>query len=265
MGRLRRIWACGFVAAGLAAPLGGARASLFHEHQPKAAMLSDAAVAEIRRAIDEQRYLDAGQALDEAVVENIQDPRLHLLIGELSLARGHAESALSEFQAVESAPVAHAEALEGEGIAQAALGRSEDAFKTLQKAVAANPNAWRAWNAMGCLYDERRDWTHSADAYAHALAVPGSGAIVLNNRGYSHLLQNKLDDAETDFVAALTQRPDLAAARTNLRLTLALKGQFDRATAGGGKDDQAALLNNAGFAALVQGDFARAASCSARR
>jgi Flp pilus assembly protein TadD len=81
---------------------------------------------------------------------------------------------------------------------------------------------------------------------------------VLNNRGYSYLLRNRLDEASADFVEALRQRPDLSPARTNLRLAIALKGEYGRATAGAQKDTEAALLNNAGFAALVRGDYAGA-------
>jgi Flp pilus assembly protein TadD len=82
--------------------------------------------------------------------------------------------------------------------------------------------------------------------------------MVINNRGYSYLLRNRLDDATTDFVEALRLRPELGAARTNLRLALALKGEYTRATAGAPKDTEAVLLNNAGFAALVRGDYTQA-------
>jgi Flp pilus assembly protein TadD len=73
------------------------------------------------------------------------------------------------------------------------------------------------------------------------------------------MLQGRLAEASTDFVTALEKRPDLAAARGNLRLVLALQGDYGRASArGAGADDSAALLNNAGFAALLRGDYEKA-------
>jgi Flp pilus assembly protein TadD len=128
----------------------------------------------------------------------------------------------------------------------------------LKKTVAEFPKSWRAWNALGGAYDDRRQWDEADDAYAHALAASDAPAIVLNNRGYSRMLRNRMEEASADFVEALRQRPDLEAARTNLRLAIALKGEYARATAGAQKDSEAALLNNAGFAALVRRDYARA-------
>jgi Flp pilus assembly protein TadD len=246
-------------AAGLLLGSGGAQAALFGHHKPEpGSQLSDSDATNIQRMIEEQRYVDAAQLLNEAVVVGVHDPRLSLLIGKLELARGHAESALVQFKEVETTTTVRAAALEGEGIALSSLGRSEDAMNILKEAVAQDPSAWRAWNALAAEYDNRHDWAQAAEAYDHAMADSNGSAIVLNNRGYSRMLQNRLDDATADFVAALARRPDLAAARSNLRFVLAIKGQYQRATTGGDLDDQAAILNNAGFAAIVRGDYVQA-------
>jgi Tfp pilus assembly protein PilF len=83
-------------------------------------------------------------------------------------------------------------------------------------------------------------------------------AIVLNNRGFSRLSQGKLDDAAADLVAALQKKPDFVSARNNLRLTIAMKGDYDRAVTGTTQADKAATLNNAGYAAMLRGDYAQA-------
>ena len=49
--------------------------------------LTAAGVAEIRRAIDEQRLLDAGRMIDQAMLGGVTDPRLSLLGGDLNLVR----------------------------------------------------------------------------------------------------------------------------------------------------------------------------------
>lgn len=220
--------------------------------------VSDAAVAEVQRALDEQRLLDAGRMLDQALLAGIKDPRLTLLGADLSLARGRYSTALTDYKNIQATPVTRVRSLEGQGIALSLMGRPDEALPLLQQAVAEDPAAWRAWDALGSEYDARAQWTQAEDAYTHALATSGGSALVLNNRGYSRLLQHRRDEAITDLVAALHKRPDFAEARTNLRLALAMGGDYERAIAGGSQNEQAALLNNAGFAAAMRGDYAKA-------
>jgi Flp pilus assembly protein TadD len=215
-------------------------------------------IAEIQRAIDEQRYLDAATGINQAIVASVDDPRLTVLTGELSLARSRYDDAITSFKTVDSNPAVQARALQGEGIALSLLKRSDDAVQALQKAILLDPNAWRAWNALGAEYDSRREWSDAENAYRHALSGSHDAPAVLNNRGYSRLLQNRIDEAIADFIAALQKKPDLAPARTNLRFAIAMKGEYSRAVEGATLDNKAALLNNAGFAAILRGDYARA-------
>jgi Flp pilus assembly protein TadD len=250
------------VAAAFALASTSADADLFH-HAKKpdpedASTALDPTIAAIQKALDEQRLKDAGDLLDRTLLSGAKDPRLFLLSGELDLLRGRYVEALDVLKQADSSSVTHAKALECEGIALSMLERSDEALAALQDAVAADPSAWRAWDALAGEYDHRRDWTRAEAAYDHAMTGSDGAAIVLNNRGYSRLLQGRFDAAKDDFVAALEKKPDLATARTNLRLAMAMKGEYERATAAGSQDDQAALLNNAGFAAMMRGDYAEA-------
>ncbi len=235
--------------------------SLWRKHAAasnKAIVVKESDLAEVQRAIDEQRYVDAGRMLDQAAVVGLSDPRLTLLSGELNLAKGRYDDALASFKQAQASATTRAKAMQGQGIALSLLNRSDEALAMLESAVAEDPSAWRAWNALGSEYDSRHDFTRAETAYDHALLGSNSAPSVVNNRGFSRLLQGRLDDAITDFVAALAKKPDLAAARTNLRLALAMKGEYDRALAGGAATDEAARLNNAGFAAMLRGDYPRA-------
>ena len=254
------IWKSGCCALLLCASLAPARAGIFDSEPKKPALsnVSNETIAQIQTAFDDQRYLDAGKILDQALLSSGSDPRLTFWAGELSLVRGRYQDALSNFTSVKTEPAVRARALEGEGIALAALNRSQEAMVSLQAAVAADPNAWRAWNALGSEYDRRHDWANAEAAYAHALSGSGDAAIVLNNRGFSRLSQKKPDLAILDFVAALQKKPDLAPARNNLRLAMSMQGEYDRAINGAAATDQAAVLNNAGFAAMLRGDYAKA-------
>jgi len=235
-----------------------AMASLSDNTSDTTKSANEQTISDIQHALDEQRYVDAGNLLNQALLGGVKDPKLDLLVGELSLARSNFSEALASFTTVEANPVVRAQALQGEGIVLSNLGRSNDAMVALKKAVAEDPSLWRAWNAMGTEYDKQRDWPQAEAAYDHALANSDSSAIALNNRGFSLLLQKRLDEASADFVAALQKKPDLAPARTNLRLVIAMKGDYQHAIAGGSQDGQAALLNNAGVAAMVHGDYPQA-------
>ncbi len=240
-----------------------AQASIFG-HKPaqasdeKTAAAADKVVAQIQKALDEQRYMDAARGLDQAALAGLKDTRLSLLAGDLSLARGQPDLALEQYRLAQKDGATRGHALQGEGIVLSSTGHSEEALQVLQKAVVEDPTAWRAWNALGAEYDERHAWAQAESAYDHALSNSDDAAIVLNNRGYSRLLQSRLDEAVADFVEALRKKPDLSAARNNIRLAMAMRGEYDRALAGGAPEDRAALLNNAGFAAILRGDYVKA-------
>lgn len=235
-----------------------AQAGIFDSSPPKSVKLDNDVILHIQSAFEDQRYLDASKILDQALLAAGKDARLTYWAGQLSLAHGHYQDALTNFVSIKTDPQMRGLALEGEGIALAKLGRSDAAISSLQAAVAANPAAWRAWNALGSEFDRRHDWSNAETAYAHAISSSSGAAIVMNNRGFSRLSQKKPDLAIIDFVAALEKKPDMATARNNLRLAMSMQGEYDRAIQGAADGDRAAILNNAGFAAMLRGDYAKA-------
>jgi Flp pilus assembly protein TadD len=261
--RLARAWVCGLLLAALTLSPGVAPAARRQVHGPPKVMAESekavAAAAEIRQALDEGRLVDAATALDQASILGVRSPTLSALKGELLLARGQYAQALDAFRAAPTTPSLAALERQGEGIALSQLGRSEDAVAALKDATILDPGLWRAWNALGREYDMRRNWIGANAAYDAALASPGvRAAVVLNNRGYSLLLQNRPEEAETDFLAALAKDPGLAAARTNLRIALAWQGSYERAATTGAAEDRAGVLNNVGVAAAIHGDYPQA-------
>ena len=235
-----------------------AQAGLFGRSEAPAPTVDDGIVNQIQQALDDQRFVDAGSLLDRALISGSSDPRLVLLAGELNLSKGRYDAALANFKRVDTQPSLRARALEGEGISMSLLGRADDALPVLETAVSLSPNAWRTWNAIGVVYDRRHDWPKADAAYDHAMTASNASPLVLNNRGFSRLSQNRLDEAAADFVAALQKKPDFSPARNNLRLTIAMKGDYTRATEGANTADRPSVLNNAGFAAMARGDYSTA-------
>lgn len=221
---------------------------------------ASAATTPIADAIAERRFADAARMLDEALLRTPEDLTLQLLSGDLLFAKGQPTEALRRYKAAErlDAPSIATRALEGQGLCLAALGRYDEAEPLLKRATSADPRSWRGWNALGATYDQSRRWAEAEAAFAQALKVTTDPATVLNNRGYSRMLQGRLDLAKADFMAALRRDPGSATARGNLRLALAMGGAYDSAIAGATVAEKAALLNNAGFAAALRGDYPRA-------
>jgi Flp pilus assembly protein TadD len=252
------------VALTASAAAGSSLAGIFshkpaHEQKAGPADHADVIAEQVRQALDERQQMAAADLLDKARLDGVKSPMLTVLGGQLLLAEGRFGDAAPLFRSVENEPGVRAAALEGEGIALSQMGKSDQAFADLKQATALDKTRWRAWNALAREYDIRHDWKESKAAYADALAAPGADqAIVLNNRGYSHMLQNQPEQATPDLVAALAKDPDLKAARTNLRIAMAVQGQYDRAVTAGGGDDRAAVLNNVGLAAAIRGDYREA-------
>jgi Flp pilus assembly protein TadD len=218
----------------------------------------DEVLKEIDRALDENRLLDAQQYVDAIFLRGVQDKRVLLRVGELNLLKRRYPEAVESFNQAAAVAGQHAKAMQGKGIAYAEMGRGDDAVTALKAAVAEDPSLWRAWNALAVEADRRHDFTEAQANYAEALKAPGVKPVVLNNRGYSHLLQGMYADASADFVRALEINPALAEARTNLRLSLAMQGRYEQATQVSGVEDRGTVLNNAGFAAVLRGDYAAA-------
>jgi len=237
-----------------------AQAGWFGGSDTPAPAADDGLVNQIQQALDDQRYVDASSLLDRALISGNSNPKLTLLAGELNLAKGRYDFALASFKRIDAEPTLRARALEGEGVGLSLLGRTDEALPVLETAVSLNPSSWHAWNTLGVIYDRRHEWLKAGDAYDHAMATSGVSPLVLNNRGFSRLSQNRPDDAAADFVAALQKKPDFSSARNNLRLAMAMKGDYARATEGASATDRPSILNNAGFAAMARGDYSAAES-----
>ncbi|MDP3175226.1 MAG: tetratricopeptide repeat protein [Phenylobacterium sp.] len=242
-----------------------AQAGLFGRDKAPAATrhptpASAGVVEAVQRALDDDRLSDAGRLLDQAFAGGERDLRLVLLSGRLNLAKGRYDAALASFAAAEADPALGARAAEGRGLTLSRLNRSDEAVKALTQATMADPNLWRAWNALGVEQDRRKNWAEAENAYLQALKAPSAQAEVYCNQGYSMMLQGRYEEATGAFVSALQKDPGLSQARTNLRLALAMRGDYAKATTISASEDRAAVLNNAGFVAMLRGDLDQAES-----
>jgi len=207
------------------------------------------------RALYEGRIDDARALLGRAVFDVGDRPRAQLIAAEVQLASGAYRQAATAFRELVTSQEVKARALQGEGIALSlADGASESGYVSLQAAVAQDPSLARAWNALGYYHDLRREWQEAAESYTRALVIDPNSAMILNNRGFSMLMQGRIKEAVADLGEALRQDPALRPARENLRLALAWDGDYALALAGAEDGGLARALNNVGYVALLRGD-----------
>jgi Flp pilus assembly protein TadD len=213
-------------------------------------------------ALETGRAAQAKQLYGSILAAAPDDPEALAGLGEAEILLGDDGAALDHSRkaaelAGERADL-KARALQNAGIALLLTGRAAEAEQALETAVELDPSSWRAWNALGRARDARQAWDAARAAYDRALALTTDQGPVLNNLGMSRLSAGDHDGAAALFVRALEASPDLAAAETNLRLALALGGRYEEAVAGVGPAELPDALNNAGYAALLRGDYANA-------
>lgn len=86
------------------------------------------------------------------------------------------------------------------------------------KVTEQRPDNVDAWLGLAASYDQLRRFDLSKKAYNKAIALVGPSSAVLNNLGYSYLLQGKLVEAKRQLYAAHKLDPDNPHVRANIEL-----------------------------------------------
>jgi tetratricopeptide (TPR) repeat protein len=221
---------------------------------PEAALRGDAALA--KGDMDRALYF----YVESLNIEPAQVPTL-LKIGAIQRQRGDQDRALAAYRRVLAIEPENVNALEGTGLVHLDRRAHDSAGELLGRAVARDPNRWRAFEGLGVLADLRGDHAKAIENYAAALKVRPDRASLYSNRGYSRYLAGDLAGAEADFRAALGVDPGFDRAWRNLGLLYVRKKRYEDALATFGRvEDRAAALNDVGYLAMLEGDYATAES-----
>ncbi len=208
------------------------------------------------KALIDNGQLDAARdALQRLRTQQPENLEAAFLLGEVFLRLHDPAAALGNYEAAAALPEKRPAALQGAGIALLQLGRPDEAVAKLQEATAADASLWRAFNALGRIYDSRHDWAAAEPAYRSAIAASPKQAILFNNLGMSYLMQHRFDEAIAQFREAVALDPSLKVATTNIRMAYALQGRYVEALAGVPEKELPDELNNVGYAAMLRGEY----------
>lgn len=221
---------------------------------PPAPALSDIEQA-IRAGRLEQAQIMAGRALAAGVT----GARIDLILAEIAFDSGKNDEALLRYQKLLAVAPDDSHVAERAGIAALKLGNAALAAILLDRATKSANASWRAWDARGVTADLQRDWATADRSYAKAGTLAPAEGEVVNNMGWSQLLRGDWNAAAGLFAQAAERDPKSPRIANNLELARsALSAELPKRRAGEDDKAWAARLNDAGVAAQMLGDKARA-------
>jgi Flp pilus assembly protein TadD len=222
-------------------------------------------IKQARHAIESSRRDQARLMIGRAVEAGATPTDIGHLLADLAFADQDFASAVPLYDALLAAGVADAQVTEKAGVAKLHTGDIAGAATLLDRATSAQGASWRAWNARGVIADFRQEWDAADTAYQRALALAPDRAEIINNLGWSLLLQGRWADGEAMLARAVSLDSSLNRATNNLELarTALSEGLPERAK-GESEEDWAARLNDAGVVAKLQGDDRKAVAAFTR-
>jgi len=197
-------------------------------------------------------------SLRSTVTNHPDDVNARLRLAQAYAARGFADVALEHLRlAAERFPDSQPAALRLARVLRQA-GQKDEALKGLKAFVHYHPQTTaEAYEWLGILNDDLKDWNASQLAYETALLYSPDSAELHNNLGYSLLMQHLNNAAIAEFRTSLRLQHNSAIARNNLGIALAENPQEAilnwQATAG-----PAVAHNNMAALLIERGDLAGA-------
>lgn len=131
-----------------------------------------------------------------------EDTDLMMAVGLLHQVQGNDVYAVRAYTLALRTDPDYVKALEARGLILLAHDEDERAALDLERAVELDPTAWQAHNGLGMLADRRGDRLSAVMYYDRAVELKPDSGAVLNNRGYSKLLDGKYLGAEMDLIRA---------------------------------------------------------------
>lgn len=211
----------------------------------------------IGQAIEAGRLVQARTMLASRILAEREgaSPDFDILSAELALAERRDAQALAAFKDLDQRGISDCRVQAGLGFSLMREQKAGEALSHLHAATKACPGNWRAWNALGVAFDLAHDWHKSAEAYETAFQLTEDRAAIMNNYGFSLLLQRQFTEAARLFAAAARAEPGNQRYANNADIARTMAGEPLTAIGPdrGNQQEWARRLNNAGYASLLAG------------
>ena len=216
---------------------------------------------EAQRAIELGRLDQAKAMIANALAKGSKGEEVDRLLADLAFASRQDAEALLRYKALLVQSPNDPQLLEGAAIAALRLGDLAQGKSLADRATALPQNSWKAWNARAIAADLEQDFATADSSYERALALAPDQADILTNVGWSHILRGDWQGAIGPLERAVAQSPGSLRAANNLDLArTAIASGLPERRPGETDDSWASRLNDAGVAAQLRGDRAKAAA-----
>ena len=220
--------------------------------------------------LERGELVTAENSFREALRLDAQNRRAQLGLAEAALAGGDVSRAAGQLASLNPPDDDNADPMIEARIAHARsmVALRQDDLSTAEQqlgiALELDPGHWPSWNTLGIVLDRQSRHPEAQEAFLRALEIAPGIAAIYNNLGMSLMAVNDHNGALDAFRQAIIRAPELLTPRTNMRIALAGLGRYDEALAGIPPGQNADVLNNVGFVALLNGHYGRAESLFVR-
>ncbi len=98
-----------------------------------------------------------------------------------------------------------------------------------KQALDADPNQVETLNDYALLLASQQKFTTAEMMLIHGTTLPNTNFMMRYNLGYIYMMQNKLEEAKSEFQKVIAERPNYSFAHNNLGLSYMWLGQLDSA------------------------------------
>jgi tetratricopeptide (TPR) repeat protein len=167
--------------------------------------------------LQQQRATEAARHLSLARAGEPQSAAAHNNLGMALAEKGNYDGAIDAFRAAVAAePHAAGTALRNLGNLLGSLGRTDEARRALEQAIALDSSDAAALYDLGSLLLEMNDYRGAAERFHAALAADPQHVEAMNNLGIALASQGRIREAVPLFERALTLKPGYEDAQRNL-------------------------------------------------
>jgi tetratricopeptide (TPR) repeat protein len=168
-------------------------------------------------------------ALMEKIRHNPNDPQNHYELALVCHRLRIFDTALSEYEKAIASDPENPQSYEGAGRLLRDWGTPASGVRYLQRALELRPSFAEAWNSMGTIYDELRNFSEAQRCYLKALALNPHLDFVHNNLCFSYLQTGEVKAAVHHGEVAIQLNPNLIEAQNNLGVAYGMADDFARA------------------------------------